>query len=87
MWHGFVGQRIAATAKTLKRIGVALILAAVALAAYGARTFVNVMKGPINLDEKRLQAIANPNLVFRDYATVEGRQVTLLFRSLLPAKY
>jgi hypothetical protein len=39
VWHGFLGQSIAATAKTLNRIGIALLLGAVAPAAYGARTF------------------------------------------------
>jgi hypothetical protein len=72
MWHGFIGQRIAATNKTLRRSGVALVVIAFALCAYGAKTFINLKQGPANLDEGRLVAINDPNFQFRDFITVEG---------------
>jgi hypothetical protein len=73
MWQEFIGQRIAATTKTLRRLGIALLLAALALSLYGARTFVNVMQGPAQFDDARLSVITNPAFELRDYATVEGR--------------
>jgi hypothetical protein len=73
MWHGFIGQRIAATNKTLHRSGVVLVAAALALCAYGAKTFINVKQGPTKFTEAQLTAIGNPNLQFRDFVAVEGR--------------
>jgi hypothetical protein len=73
MWHGFIGQRIAATNKTLHRSGIALLAVALALCAYGARTFINVKQGPAKFDEAQLAAIKDPNLQLRNFVTVEGR--------------
>jgi hypothetical protein len=73
MWNGFVGKRIAATTKTLRRLGMAFALASLGLALYGARTFLNVMRGPEEFDEARLVAITNPALELHDYAIVKGR--------------
>lgn len=72
MWHGFIGQRIAATNRTLGRSGIALLLAAVALASYGAKTFINARQGPARLDEAQLVAINHPATQLRDFVTVEG---------------
>jgi len=73
MWHGFIGQRIAATTKTLHRIGLVLLLAALVLGLASARTFIIVMKGPTQFDEIRLAGITNPAVLLRNYATVQGR--------------
>src|SRR6266436_2270869 len=73
MWHGFIGQRIAATTKTLHRVGIVLLLAALALGLASARTFINVMKGPTQFDEIRLAGITNPAVLLHNYATVQGR--------------
>jgi hypothetical protein len=73
MWHGFIGQRIAATNRTLHRSGMALLVAALALGAFGTRTFINVKQGPAHLDEAQLAAINDPSLQFRNFITVEGR--------------
>jgi uncharacterized protein DUF6709 len=72
MWDGFIGQRIAATTATLRQIGGALLLGALALAAYEGRTLVNIYLGPVHLDEARLARITYPMLELRNYATVEG---------------
>jgi hypothetical protein len=74
MWHGFIGQRIAATTRTLHRLGMLLFLAALALGIYGSRTFLNVIKGPALMDEAKLETITNPNLELRNYVTVEGKK-------------
>ena len=74
MWNGFIGQRIAATARTLHRVGFGLLIGALALAAFEARTFVNVMQGPVQLNESQLASITDPSYMWRDYATVEGRK-------------
>ena len=76
MWHGFIGQRIAATNKTLHRSSMVLLVAALILCAFGARTFINVKQGAAKLDEAQLTAIGNPNLQLRDFVTVEGRNTT-----------
>jgi hypothetical protein len=72
MWHGFIGQRIAATNRTLRRSGVVLLVVAFAFCAYGAKTFINLKQGPAKFDEARLVAISNPSFQFRDFITVEG---------------
>jgi hypothetical protein len=72
MWHGFIGQRIAATTKTLRRLSMGLLLAALALGLYDARTFVNVMQGPVQIDDTRLAAITDPTFELHNYATVQG---------------
>lgn len=74
MWHGFIGQRIATTNKTLRRLGTAFLLMALGLAVYELRTFINNLQGPIALDEARLAAITNPSLRLRNYATVLGQK-------------
>jgi len=72
MWNGFIGQRIAATTKNLWRWSVTLFLVAVGLGVYGARTFLNAVKGPARLSEAQLGALSNPSFALRDYATVQG---------------
>src|SRR5262245_38141582 len=72
MWNGFIGQRIAATNKTLRRLGIGLLLAAAALCAFGTKTFINVQKGPAKIAEAQLVAINSPNLQLRNFVTVEG---------------
>jgi len=72
MWHGFIGQRIAATAKTLHYVGVVLLLAALVFGLACARTFINVMKGPTQFDEIRLASITNPAVELHNYATIQG---------------
>jgi hypothetical protein len=74
MWHGFIGQRIAATAKTLHYVGVVLLLAALVFGLAFARTFINVMKGPTQFDEIRLAGITNPAAELHNYATVQSRK-------------
>jgi Family of unknown function (DUF6709) len=64
----------AATTKTLRRLGIVLLLAALALALHGARMFMNVTQGPVQLDDARLTAITNPTFEFHDYVTVIGRK-------------
>jgi hypothetical protein len=73
MWDGFIGQRIAATNRTLRRFGVGLLLVALALCAYFLRPFINTQQGPVAIDEAHLVAISHPNLVLRNFVTVEGR--------------
>jgi hypothetical protein len=73
MWDGFIGQRIAATNRTLCRLGVGLLLVALALCAYFARSFINTQQGPAAVDEAQLVAISHPNFLLRNFVTVEGR--------------
>jgi hypothetical protein len=73
MWDGFIGQRIAATNRTLRRLGVGLLLVALALCAYFARSFINTQQGPAAVDEAHLVAISHPNHLLRNFVTVEGR--------------
>jgi hypothetical protein len=74
MWHGFIGQRIAATNRTLRRSGLALIVIALALCAWGAKTFINLKQGPAKFDEAQLLAMDSPNLQMRDFISVEGQK-------------
>ena len=72
MWHGFIGQRITATTKTLRRRGIALLLAALALGLFNTRTIMNVLQGPARFDDTDLATITNPAFELRNYATVQG---------------
>jgi hypothetical protein len=72
MWNGFIGKRIAATTKNLRRWSIALFIAAVSISLLGARTFLNVMRGPAELDESQLAALPDPTFALRNYATVHG---------------
>ena len=74
MWNGFIGQRIAATNKTLRRLGTTFLLMAACLTVYELRTFINNLQGPIALDEARLADITNPSVRLRNYATVLGQK-------------
>jgi hypothetical protein len=74
MWNGFIGQRIAATTKTLRRLGIALLLAALGLGLYGARMLMNVMRGPAQLNETQLVSITTPTSLVRNYATIRGKE-------------
>ena len=73
MWNGFIGQRIAAANNTLRRSGVGLLLAALAVCAYFARSFINTQQGPAAVDEAQLVGVTHPNLLMRNFVTVEGR--------------
>lgn len=73
MWDGFIGQRIAATNKTLRRSAIGLLLVALALCAYFARSFINTQQGPAAVDEAQLVGISHPNVLLRNFVTVEGR--------------
>jgi hypothetical protein len=73
MWRGFIGQRIEATTKTLRRLSIGLLLGALAFVLYDARTFLNVMRGPVQVDDTRLASIRNPETELRNYATVQGK--------------
>jgi hypothetical protein len=74
MWNGFIGQRVTATTKTLRRLGLGLLMVALVLGLYGARTFVNVMHGPAQLNDARLAAISDPTFELHDYACIQGRK-------------
>ena len=74
MWNGFIGQRIAATNRTLRRLGKALLIVAFALCTYAARTFVNAQLGPAKIDEAQLAAMRNPSLEPRNFVIVEGEK-------------
>lgn len=73
MWDGFIGQRIAATNKTLRRSGIGILVPALVLCAYFARSFINIQQGPATLDDAQLVAVSHPSLLLRNFVTVEGR--------------
>ena len=76
MWNGFIGQRIAASAKAFRWWAIALFLVAALMSAAWTKTALNLMHGPKRLDEAALGAISDPTPPSRDYATVQGTDPT-----------
>jgi hypothetical protein len=72
MWNGFIGQRIAATNKTLRYAGMVLFAAAAIVCAIGARTFINAQEGPAKIGEEQLARLGNPDFQMRNFVMVEG---------------
>ncbi|MGA8073143.1 MAG: DUF6709 family protein [Candidatus Acidiferrales bacterium] len=73
MWNGFIGQRIAATTKTLRHVGLGLLLVGVFLGLLCATTLVKVLRGPAQISESDLLGMNGGSFDMRSYATVEGR--------------
>jgi hypothetical protein len=76
MWNGFVGQRIAGSAKWYMWLGIVSVVVALVIAAAWAKTTLNLIHGPVRLNESALGAMSAPSLVSQDYVTVQGHDPT-----------
>jgi hypothetical protein len=74
MWHGFIGQTIASTSKTLGTISKIFMVLALAILLYWSKTIFNLASGPTEFGENRLVGLANSGLNLRDYVVVKGKE-------------
>src|SRR5256885_4071127 len=76
MWHGFIGQRISDSTRALRRTGGALLGISLLLIFPGAKSLLNVLEGPAELNETKLQSSASGAIGIRNYVRVRGRNTT-----------
>lgn len=76
MWHGFVGQQISASTKALRTTGTILLGLSLILSIPGSKSLLNVLQGPVEFTEAKLQSFTSGTNGFRNYVRVSGRNTT-----------